>query len=124
MQIRQLVAGVSSVRSSVWAIAEFHGVLHRHIRERNLDPTDAKGLSLRFSTHLRDGLWVLAPVEEMLLRRTGALLIEAPDNRFLRTADAVHLATASELGEAEIWTNDRHMLAAAPYFGLQGRSVY
>jgi len=41
---------------------------------------------------------------------------------FLRTADAVHLATAQQIGESDVWTNDRHMLAAAPYFGLRGRS--
>jgi hypothetical protein len=28
-----------------------------------------------------------------------------------------------ELGEGEIWTSDRRMLAAAPHFGLVGRSV-
>lgn len=50
-------------------------------------------------------------------------MISAPRETFLRTADAVHLATARELGEREVWTNDRHMLAAAPYFGLTGRSV-
>ena len=37
---------------------------------------------------------------------------------------ALHrLATALEAGETEIWTNDRHMLAAAPYVGLVGKSV-
>jgi hypothetical protein len=35
----------------------------------------------------------------------------------------VHLATAHEAGERDVWTNDRHMLASAPYFGLRGRSV-
>ena len=50
-------------------------------------------------------------------------MISAPLQIFLRTADAVHLATAQELGERDVWTNDRHMLAAAPYFGLTGRSV-
>jgi hypothetical protein len=28
----------------------------------------------------------------------------------------VHLATAHEIGERDVWTNDRHMLAAASYF--------
>ena len=41
----------------------------------------------------------------------------------LCTADAVHLTTAQELGERAVWTNDRHMLAAAGYFGLKGESV-
>jgi len=33
------------------------------------------------------------------------------------------LGQAREIGERDVWTNDRHMLAAAPYFGLTGRSV-
>jgi predicted nucleic acid-binding protein len=50
-------------------------------------------------------------------------MISAPSNLFLRTADAVHLATAQEIGEREVWTNDRHMLAASSWFGLTGRSA-
>jgi hypothetical protein len=37
--------------------------------------------------------------------------------------DALHLVTAADSGFVEVWTNDRHMLAAAPHFGLVGRSV-
>jgi antitoxin (DNA-binding transcriptional repressor) of toxin-antitoxin stability system len=40
-----------------------------------------------------------------------------------RSGDAVHLATALEIGELEVWTSDRHMLAAAPHFGLIGRTA-
>jgi len=35
----------------------------------------------------------------------------------------VHLAAASEHGYREIYTNDRHMLASAHYFGLAGIDV-
>ena len=54
---------------------------------------------------------------------TSALMVSAPPDLFIRTADAVHLVTAYETGEHEVWTNDRHMLASASYFGLVGRSV-
>jgi|SRR5580698_11491760 hypothetical protein len=77
----------------------------------------------RFLAHADDGLWNFIPVNEALLRRTSALVISAPRELFLRTADAVHLTTAQELGERDVWTNNRHMLAAASYFGLAGRSV-
>ena len=63
------------------------------------------------------------PVNEALLRRTSALIVSAPRDIFLRTADAVHLTPAQEAGERDVWTSDRHMLAAATYFGLAGRSV-
>jgi len=67
-------------------------------------------------------LWKLIPVHEALLRATSLLMVSAPPDLFIRTADAVHLTTAQQIGESEVWTNDRHMLAAAPYFGLRGRS--
>jgi hypothetical protein len=62
------------------------------------------------------------PVRQALLQRTSALMVAAPGNLVLRTADA-DLTTAQEIGEREVWTNDRHMLAAAAYFGVRGRSV-
>jgi predicted nucleic acid-binding protein len=122
-QVRDFVRKASAVRSSLWALAEFHSVLHRHVREGAVSSRDARSLALRFSEHAADGLWNLVPVHETLLRRTGALMISAPPDLFIRTADAVHLVTAQEIGEREVWTNDRHMLAAAAYFGLGGRSI-
>lgn len=122
-KVRELVRTADIIHSSVWALAEFHGVIHRRVREGLLTPVDARALSIRFSEHIHEGLWKLIPVNEALLRRTGALIVSAPPDLFLRTADAVHLATAHEAGEHEVWTNDRHMLGAASYFGLMGRSV-
>jgi len=122
-RVRALVRKADIVHSSLWALAEFHAVLHRRMREGGSSPSDARQLSLRFSKHIEDGLWNLIPVNEALLRRTSALMMSAPRDLFMRTADAVHLTTAQELGESDVWTNDRHMLAAAHYFGLVGRSV-
>ena len=121
--VRALVRQADAIDSSLWALAEFHAVLHRHLRERAIKRSDARALALRFSEHVEQGLWRLVPVTEALLRRTSALLMLTPNDLFLRTGDAVHLTTANDVGEREVWTNDRHMLAAAPYFGLVGRSV-
>jgi len=122
-QVRELVRGADKIHSSAWGLAEFHAVLHRRVREGLASAEETTDLASRFSTHARDGLWNFIPVNEALLRRTATLMISAPREIFLRPADAVHLTTAQELGERDIWTNDRHMLAAAPYFGLTGRSV-
>jgi predicted nucleic acid-binding protein len=122
-RVRKLVKTADVINSSTWALAEFHEVIHRRVREGSLSPDDARELSSYFDEHAEAGLWKLLPVHEALLRRTSALIISAPPDLFIRTADAVHLATAKEAGERDVWTNDRHMLASAAYFGLTGRSV-
>ncbi len=122
-RVRELVRKADVIHSSLWALAEFHAVLHRRLREGASSPGDARELASRFSEHIEAGLWNLIPVNEALLRRTSALMVSAPRDLFIRTADAVHLTTALQIGERDVWTSDRHMLAAAAYFGLTGRSV-
>ena len=122
-RVRQLVQSADIILSSVWALAEFHGVIHRRLREGSFSRKDALEISSRFYEHVQEGLWKLMPIHEPLLRRTSALIVSGPPDLFIRTADAVHLTTAREAGELDVWTNDRHMLASAAYFGLTGRSV-
>ncbi|MGH9837847.1 MAG: hypothetical protein ACREEM_03595 [Blastocatellia bacterium] len=42
---------------------------------------------------------------------------------FLRTVDAIHLTCASSYGFQEIYSNDRHLLAAALHFKLTGTNI-
>ena len=122
-RVRELVRKADVIRSSLWALAEFHAVLHRRMREGASTRSDARKLALHFSQHIEAGLWNFIAVNEALLRRTNALVVSAPRNLFIRTADAVHLTTAQEIGESAVWTSDRHMLSAAAFFGLIGQSV-
>ncbi len=122
-KVRQLVLTADTLLSSMWALAEFHGVIHRRLRDGSLAPLDARELSSRFYAHVEARLWLFIPVNESLLRRTSALIIAAPPDVFIRVGDALHLVTAREAEEREIWTNDRHMLASAAYFGVTSRSV-
>jgi predicted nucleic acid-binding protein len=63
------------------------------------------------------------PVTDALLRRTATLIRSLPQHVPLRAGDAIHLATALNASETEIWTNDRHLLAAAVHTGIAGKSV-
>jgi predicted nucleic acid-binding protein len=123
-QVRALATSVTfPIRTSMWAFAEFHSVLRRHTREDRCSPEHAREFASRFSEQINRGVWEMLPLTESLLRRTSALLFAMPENLFIRTGDAVHLVSAFDAGEFEVWTNDRHMLAAAPHFGLTGRHV-
>ncbi len=57
------------------------------------------------------------------VRRAAGRFSELPFHLFLRSADCLHLYAAREAGFAEIHSNDRHLLAAAPHFGLLGVNV-
>lgn len=54
-------------------------------------------------------------------RREG--VADAPPFCFLRPADALHFATATEYRFSKIYSNDRRLLEAAPLFGLRGVDV-
>jgi predicted nucleic acid-binding protein len=122
-RVRTLIAGADSLVSSAWCLSEVACVLHRHLREGWLNAAQARALAEAFRDHVDAGFWNLIPVSDRLLRRMTLLVGSVPRNIYIRAGDAVHLASAQDLGEPEIWTNDRHLLAAAPHFGLRGRSV-
>jgi hypothetical protein len=65
----------------------------------------------------------MVPVSDALMTRVAVRIAQLPRTVYVRAGDAVHLCAAGEAGFSEVWTNDRHMLAAAGAFGLQGRSV-
>jgi predicted nucleic acid-binding protein len=121
--VRQVIGQAPLRISSTWVIAEVTCVFHRHVREGVLSGSQAQGLLDAFLRHIHDDVWRLIPVTERLLRRASYLVSNLPAGVFLRAGDAVHLTTAAEYGEPEIWTNDRHLLAAAPHFGVTGRSA-
>jgi predicted nucleic acid-binding protein len=121
--VRKLIRRASFVCSSAWAFVEVTCVFHRHVREGSLTAAQGRELTAVFRRHVESDLWNLLPVSDALLRRTATLVRGVPASVALRAGDAVHVASAMEAGEAELWTNDRHLLAAVAHFGITGRSV-
>lgn len=121
--VRGLIRQADALVTSAWSLGEVNCVFHRHMREGGLSVTQYHELARLFLKHVDEGLWSLIPVSDSLLMRVCSWVGSAPKSVYLRAGDAVHLTTAREFGEREIWTNDRHMLAAARHFGLAGRCV-
>jgi len=122
--VRELIRGADTLISSAWSLAEVTSVFHRHMREGALLPAHCRELARAFLKHVDSGVWNLVPVSEFLLKRVSSLVSTTPKEVYLRAGDAVHLTTARESGERELWTSDRHLLRAARHFGLEGRSVH
>jgi predicted nucleic acid-binding protein len=122
-QVRGAIAGADTLISSMWAMGEVTCAFHRHLRQGGLDTVEYTDLLTAFLGHCAAGTWKLIPVTERLLRKMAVLMGTLPSTTYLRAGDALHLTTAHDLGEREIWTSDRHLLAAAGHFGLTGRSA-
>jgi len=121
--VRELAQQADGLYSSAICIAEMACLAHRKLREGQITPADAVIRRDLFLDDVNAGVITAVPVTDRLLRRVEATTRALPPSCYLRTFDALHLVTAADLGFVEVWTNDRHMLAAAPHFGLAGRSV-
>jgi predicted nucleic acid-binding protein len=121
--VRKVITRAAYTCSSSWALIEVTCVFHRHVREGSLTSSQGHELIDLFRTHVENDLWNFIPVTEAILRTTATLVRGLPASVPMRAGDAIHVATALEAGERELWTNDRHLLAGAAYFGLAARSV-
>jgi predicted nucleic acid-binding protein len=122
-RVRELVRSTEFVFSSALSIAEVACARHRMVREKTIGGDRAEFLTKTFSDDVSMGSFRLIPVSETILRIVETMMPKLPSSVYLRAGDAIHLATAQQEGFSEIWTNDRHMLRAAPHFGIVGSSV-
>jgi predicted nucleic acid-binding protein len=102
---------------------EFWSGVKRHVREGNLSLSQAEGVWRQFVLDEAVGLWLFLPIERALIESACTRLAALPTGVLCRAADAIHLTSAKEEGFAEVYSNDRHLLAAAPYFGLVAKNV-
>ena len=107
------------VVSSVTARTEVVAALHRKFREGSTHAAFLKAHE-QFLREIEVGRSVFITLTPSVVDRVEEAFLNLPVNVFLRAGDAVHLATAAEAGMNEIYSNDRHLLAAASLFKLKG----
>jgi predicted nucleic acid-binding protein len=121
--VRHLAESLGQVRCAVIGQVEVAAVFHRKLREGVFDAGAFREISAQFSEDCRHGLWSWLPLTAALAARAAAALGQLPRTVFLRAADAIHLTCAVEHGLRDIYTNDRHMAAAARHFRLKAVAV-
>ena len=121
--VKALLPGVDKVYSVQLARAEFASIILRKRREKAASDIALAELHEQFLDEVRDGHIQLIVPEDSEFEVIEAALRTAPSSTFLRAADAMHLAAAAWRGFKEVYSNDRHFLAAAPLFGLRGIDV-
>jgi predicted nucleic acid-binding protein len=118
--VRHLARASGVVVSSGIVIAEVAAAFHRKLREGAVPPAVFKALQGQFAHDVDEGLWKLVDPTEALLRDVRAAFARLNKRVFVRSLDAIHLVTARAEGFERVFSNDRHLLAAARSFGLEG----
>lgn len=121
--VREIARSARAIAAAWHGQAEVVAALHRAFRERRMGPSDFQAVLAQFAADCSGGAFEWLPLTEGTQERLMWVYGAAPATVFLRGADALHLACAADHGFREVYSNDRHFLAAAPLFGLRGVNV-
>lgn len=114
------VASVGACGCSIHGRIEVQAAFHRKLREGVMSRDDLNLLTEQFDRDCESGLWSWFPFESDVVRKTVDIIRRLPGGVYLRAGDAIHLSCASQNGFAQIYSSDRHLLAAAEHFSLAG----
>src|SRR5215510_14355919 len=119
-EVRAHAASAQSLACAVHGRVEVISTCHRKFREGVASSEQFRLLVQQFQDDCTQGGFTWLQLTPEVFQRVEDVYLQASANAFLRAADALHLACACEHGFTEIYSNDRHLLAAAPLFGIKG----
>lgn len=121
--VRRLATEAEIIVSAWHARAEMAAIFLRKRWEKAYPDADLAESRDQFFDELGAGVIRLLTLDEAVMQCLESVMQHAPRATFLRAADALHLACAAAGGFTEVYSNDRHFLAAAPLFGLKGINI-
>ena len=122
-QVRAVAATGGAIACCGYGRLELMSVFHRNLREGNITRAEWNLILRQFELDERGHLWTWLPMTPTLIESAAQRFRKLSASVYLRAADALHLACAAEHHYREVFSNDRHLLAAAELFGLEGRNV-
>ena len=121
--VRALARQAESVACSIYGRMELHAAFHRKLREGEVSGNQLTVIFRQIDLDDSQHLWNWLSLTESIIVSAVSSSRMLPQSVFLRTAHAVHLMTAKTAGFSHFYPNDSHALAAAPYFGLEGKNI-
>jgi predicted nucleic acid-binding protein len=117
--VRELVA-TDQIACAVHGQAEILSAFHRKFREGVITPKAYQARLAQFAADREAGAFHWLPAGPEVLERISTVFAGLPRSVYLRGADGLHLATAAANAFKAVYSNDSHLLAAAPHFKLKG----
>jgi predicted nucleic acid-binding protein len=121
-EVRDLAKN-NEVHCALHGRTEVLAAFHRVFREGRITRPFFLEIVEQFCDDEREGAVAWISSGDEIFQRAEKIYRTAGAEVFLRAADAMHLACAAENGFREIYSNDRHLLAAAALFGLKPKNV-
>jgi len=122
-EVRRQAATTDRLACAWHGQAEMVTSFHRKYRERAISKRQLTALVEQFLSESAAGALVWLPIGPPVIEFVTTTVAAVPRDSFLRAADALHLACAAVNGFELVHANDKHLLAAAPLFGLRGSNV-
>ena len=122
-EILEWLEGNTGLTCCLHGRLELVSAFKRHHRESRLRANQLKQVLTRLKADEEDLVWNWIPVTETMVREACDRVAALPKSTCIRSADALHLTCAATHGFREVHTHDRHMLAAAKHFGVQGCDI-
>lgn len=121
--VRALAEEATGVASLVIGRLETELVFSRKLREGSLTPGAYEALVAQYQADCEDGLWTWLPLTDELVSAAQETARRLPTSVFIRSLDALHLTCARWHGYERIYSNDKHLVRAAPHFSLQAGTL-
>lgn len=118
--VRALAEDAGEIVCSAHGRVELAYIFHRKFREGAIDREDFNARWKQVEADFAAGNLRWLPWDDSLVDLAARSALDLPSNLFLRAADALHLVCARDHGFRKIYSNDKHLLAAAKHFRLRG----